>query len=334
MTEPLLQVRDLCVSFDSAQGPLRAVDGLSFELDAGEVLGVVGESGSGKSVSMLALLGLVGSRNVRVSGSVKLRGREVLGLPENELRRLRGGDIAMVFQDPMTALTPVYTVGTQIVEQLRIHTDLGRAAAQARAIELLADVGMPSPAAQFDRYPHQLSGGLRQRAVIAMALSCHPAVLIADEPTTALDVTVQAQILALLDRLRRDTGTAVVLITHDMGVVAELADRVQVMYAGRVVEAAPAQALFDAPRHPYTWGLMASIPPLDGPRPSRLPSIPGAPPSLAALGAGCAFAPRCAQADARCAMRPALAGDDGHLSACVLTAAERAAAHIGVADPT
>jgi peptide/nickel transport system ATP-binding protein len=330
VTPPLLEVRDLRVSFRTQQGLLRAVDGVSFELSAGEVLGVVGESGSGKSVSLLAVLGLLGeaagSPNAVVEGSVKFKGRELIGLPAEQLRHLRGGDIAMVFQDPMTALTPVHTIGAQIVEQLRAHTDLGRRAARDRAVELLAAVGLPQPAALYERYPHQLSGGMRQRAVIAMALSCNPAVLIADEPTTALDVTVQAQILALIHRLREDFGSAVVLITHDMGVVAELADRVMVMYAGRVVERGLASDLFERAWHPYTWGLLGSIPSLSGPRPRRLPSIVGMPPSLTALPPGCAFAPRCAVADARCERRPELAGAAGHLAACVITAAERAAA--------
>ena len=324
--QPLLQVRDLRVSFRTARGTVRAVDGVSFDLQPGEVLGVVGESGSGKSVSLMSMLGLIDTRNASVEGSVKLNGRELIGLPPQEMQHVRGKEIAMVFQDPMTALTPVYSIGTQIVEQLRVHLkDLSRAAAKARAIELLADVGMPTPAAQFERFPHQLSGGMRQRAVIAMALSCKPSVLVADEPTTALDVTVQAQILALIDRLRRETGTAVVLITHDMGVVAELADRVQVMYAGRVVERASAQDLFSDAWHPYTWGLMGSIPPLEGARPRRLPSIPGAPPSLANLPAGCAFAPRCAARDARCDTRPALPAG-AHAAACVLLPAQRDAA--------
>ena len=330
---PLLQVRDLRVTFAGAKGPLRAVDGVSFDLAAGEVLGVVGESGSGKSVTLLSVLGLLGNTSVKVEGSVRLRGRELLGLPPRELQRVRGGDIAMVFQDPMTALTPVYSIGWQIVEQLRAHTALSRAAAKTRAIELLAAVGLPNPAAQFGRYPHQLSGGMRQRAFIAMALSCQPAVLVADEPTTALDVSVQAQILELIHRLRSDFGSAVVLITHDMGVVAGLADRVMVMYAGRVVEQGSARQLFEAAQHPYTWGLLGSIPPLDGPRPRRLPSITGTPPALDALPAGCAFAPRCAAADARCQTRPPLrpalqaSGTEAdHAAACVLVDGERPAA--------
>ena len=333
---PLLQVRDLRVSFHTAQGLVHAVDGVSFDLAAGEVLGIVGESGSGKSVSLLSILGLVDSRNASVEGSVRLRGRELIGLPEREMRHVRGGDIAMIFQDPMTALTPVYSIGAQIVEQLQVHIDgLGRRAAKARAIELLAEVGMPSPAAQYERFPHQLSGGMRQRAVIAMALSCKPAVLIADEPTTALDVTVQAQILALIDRLRRETGTAILLVTHDMGVVAEMADRALVMYAGRVIERASVMELFDDAWHPYTWGLMGSIPPMAGARPARLPSIPGTPPSLASLPSGCAFSPRCAAADARCDRRPALPAGD-HAAACVITPAQRPTAralcHVQVID--
>jgi peptide/nickel transport system ATP-binding protein len=329
MTEPaLLAVRDLRVSFDTPRGPLQAVDGVSFDLAAGEVLGVVGESGSGKSVTLLSVLGLLGQPRggARVTGSVKLNGRELVGLPPRELQRIRGREIAMVFQDPMTALTPVFSIGAQIVEQLRTHTDLSRAAAKARAIELLAAVGLPSPGAQFERYPHQLSGGMRQRAVIAMALSCNPAVLIADEPTTALDVTVQAQILELIHRLRSDFRSAVVLITHDMGVVAGLADRVLVMYAGRVVERGLARALFEDAQHPYTWGLLGSIPPLAGPRLRRLPSIAGMPPAPDALPPGCAFAPRCAVADERCGTRPALPAEGDHAAACVLADVERAAA--------
>jgi peptide/nickel transport system ATP-binding protein len=301
----------------------------------------VGESGSGKSVSMMSLLGLVSGPHVEVEGSVRLRGRELIGLAPGELAAVRGRDIAFVFQDPMTALTPVYSIGWQIVEQLRVHTDLGAAAAKTRAIELLAAVGMPGPVQQFDRFPHQLSGGLRQRAVIAMALSCNPSVLIADEPTTALDVTVQAQILDLIHRLREELGSAVVLITHDMGVVAELADRVMVMYAGRVVESGALRALFEAPAHPYTWGLLGSIPPIRGPRPVRLPSIAGMPPSLTRLPAGCAFAPRCAHRDARCDQRPALlplaastAGEPhDHLAACVLTELQRGQARPAAAAP-
>ena len=323
---PLLSVRDLRVSFRTAQGVVQAVDGMSFDLQAGEILGLVGESGSGKSVSMLSILGLIDNPNARVEGSVRYKGQELIGMPAHALTAVRGKEIAFVFQDPMTALTPVYSIGWQIVEQLQTHTGLRKAAAKVRAIELLTAVGMPAPATQFDRFPHQLSGGMRQRAVIAMALSCNPAILVADEPTTALDVTVQAQILALIHRLRAEFGSAVVLITHDMGVVAETADRVMVMYAGRVVERGTTAELFDDAHHPYTWGLLGSIPPLSGPRPRRLPAIPGMPPSLAQLPAGCAFAPRCACSDARCAQKPALAGDGNHHAACVITQPERSAA--------
>jgi len=326
LATPLLQVRDLRVTFQGAEGPLRAVDGVSFDLAAGEILGIVGESGAGKSVTLLSVLGLLGHTGAVVEGSVRFKRRELVGLPPRELQRLRGGDIAMVFQDPMTALTPVYSIGWQIVEQLRAHSGLSKAASKARAIELLAAVGLPNPAVQFERFPHQISGGMRQRAVIAMALSCSPAVLVADEPTSALDVTVQAQILELIHRLRSDFGSAVVLITHDMGVVAGLADRVMVMYAGRVMERGSARALFEAAMHPYTWGLLGSIPPLSGPRPRRLPSIVGMPPAPDAMPSGCAFAPRCAAADARCATRPALPAQGLHAAACVLAPDERAAA--------
>ena len=323
---PLLSVRDLRVSFRTAHGVVLAVDGLSFDLHAGEILGLVGESGSGKSVSMLSMLGLIDNPNALVQGSVRYRGQELIGLPARALTAVRGKEIAFVFQDPMTALTPVYSIGWQIVEQLQAHTDLSKVGAKVRAIELLEAVGMPAPTMQFDRFPHQLSGGMRQRAVIAMALSCNPAILVADEPTTALDVTVQAQILALIHKLRVDFGSAVVLITHDMGVVAETADRVMVMYAGRVVEGGTTSELFEDAHHPYTWGLLGSIPPLSGTRPRRLPAIPGMPPSLAQLPAGCAFAPRCACSDTRCGQKPVLAGDNGHLAACVITPPERTAA--------
>jgi oligopeptide transport system ATP-binding protein len=298
-SEPLLQVQDLRVTFATERGPLVAVDGVSFTLAASEVLGVVGESGSGKSVTLMSVLGLLGGA-AKVEGSVRFRGRELVGLPPAALRALRGGQIAMVFQDPMTALTPVYTVGAQIVEQLRVHEPLSRAAAKARAVELLAAVGLPSPAAQFERFPHQLSGGMRQRAVIAMALSCNPSVLIADEPTTALDVTVQAQILALLRDLQRDFGTAIILITHDLGVVAGICDRVMVMYGGRVMEYAASGDIFYRPSHPYTIGLLGALPRLDSDS-DLLVSIPGNPPNMNALPRGCPFSPRCSYATERCA---------------------------------
>ena len=323
---PLLEVEHLCVSFRTEKGLLRAVDDVSFKVEPREILGVVGESGSGKTISLLAVMGLINDPNAVVSGSIRYKGRELVGLSRRAMRHVRGEEIAMIFQDPMTALTPVYSVGWQIAEQIREHTTLGAKAARLRAIELLREVGIPNPDRAVDRYPHQLSGGMRQRAVIAMALSCNPSLLIADEPTTALDVTVQAQVLDLVRRLRRDHGSAVVLVTHDMGVVAEIADRVQVMYAGRVVEGGTKDALFTAPHHPYTWGLLDSIPPLDGPRPRRLASIPGAPPSLTDLPQGCAFAPRCACRFEPCAERPPLFEENGHAAACFIPPERRSRA--------
>ncbi|GGE23153.1 ABC transporter ATP-binding protein [Aureimonas endophytica] len=316
--EPLLAVRDLAVSFRTERGLVRAVDGVSFELEAGRVLGLVGESGSGKTQTLLAMLGLITDPNAVLSGSIRFEGEELVGLSPQRLRRIRGRRAAMIFQDPMTALTPVHTVGAQIVEQIRAHTDLSRKAARERAVALLAEVGIPDPARVAERYPHQLSGGMRQRVVIAMAVSCEPALLVADEPTTALDVTVQAQILALIDRLRRDHGTAVVFVTHDLGVVSEIADDVCVMYAGRIVESGPVADLFAAPRHPYTHGLFNSIPPLRGPRPDRLTGIPGLPPNLLSPPEGCAFRPRCAHAFAPCTARPPLVAEGAGRTACFL----------------
>lgn len=289
----MLSVRDLRVSFRTEDGLVRAIDGVSFDLDEGEILGVVGESGSGKTVSLLAVMGLITDPNATIEGSIRYKGRELVGLPARELRRLRGREIAMIFQDPMTALTPVYTIGWQIAEQIRAHEAISKAKALERVEALLAEVNFPNPREAMSRYPHQLSGGMRQRAVIAMALSCNPALLVADEPTTALDVTVQAGILDLVRKLRATHNSAVVFITHDMGVVSELADRVMVMYAGRVVERGNRAALFSDPRHPYTRALLGSIPPLTGEKPHRLPAIPGSPPSLLRLPQGCAFGPRC-----------------------------------------
>ena len=325
----MLQVRNLKVSFRTEHGPVRAVDDVSFDVNEREILGVVGESGSGKTISLLSVMGLINDPNAVIEGSIVYKGRELLGLPQRELRHVRGKEIAMIFQDPMTSLTPVYTIGWQIAEQVLTHNAVSKQAARARAVELLAAVGIPNPETSVDRYPHQLSGGMRQRAVIAMALSCNPSLLIADEPTTALDVTVQAQILELVQKLRRDFGSAVVLITHDMGVVAEVADRVQVMYAGRIVERGAKRELFKSPRHPYTWGLLDSIPPLDGPRPHRLKSIAGMPPSLLALPKGCAFGPRCRYRFDKCGEQPRLTGSDGHDSACFLSPEARAAAWAG-----
>ena len=318
----ILSVRDLRVSFRTERGLLRVLDGVSFDVNEGEVLGIVGESGSGKTMTVLAVMGLITDPNAVIEGSIRYRGRELVGLPAREMRQLRGREIAMIFQDPMTALTPVYTIGWQIAEQILTHQKVTKAQAWARAVELLEEVGIPRPEEAVHRYPHQLSGGMRQRAVIAMALTCNPALLVADEPTTALDVTVQAQILDLLRRLQEKHGSAIIFITHDLGVMAELADRIMVMYAGRVVERAGRDALFANPRHPYTIALLDSIPPLEGPRPHRLQSIAGAPPSLLALPPGCAFAPRCPSRMPACdlAKPPLPAG--AHAAACILPSAQ------------
>jgi peptide/nickel transport system ATP-binding protein len=329
MTEPLLQVRGLKVSFRTEQGLVQAVDGLDFDLEPGEVLGVVGESGSGKSVSMLSLLGLIDDPNVVIEGEALFRGKDLLSMRERQLQDLRGRDVAMIFQDPMTSLNPVYKVGWQIAEQIRAHETVTKAAAAKRAVELLQSVGIPEAGRRVEDYPHQFSGGMRQRVMIAMGLSCNPTLLIADEPTTALDVTIQAQILELLDRLRQERGAAVILITHDIGVVAGLADRVMVMYAGRAVERASTLDLFDRPQHPYTWGLMGSVPRLDQEKPRRLPAIPGQPPSLIAMPPGCSFAPRCPHRFDLCDVeRPVLKGrvSPDHLDACLLPAQQREAA--------
>jgi peptide/nickel transport system ATP-binding protein len=302
----MLTVRDLIVTFRTEQGLVRAVDGISFDVAEGELLGVVGESGSGKTVSLLAVMGLINDPNATITGSIVFRGRELVGLSPSEMRKLRGKEIAMIFQDPMTALTPVYTVGWQIAEQVLAHEKIGKEAAWKRAVNLLAEVNIPNPSEAAHRYPHQLSGGMRQRVVIAMALSCNPALLVADEPTTALDVTVQAQILDLVARLQREHGSSIVFITHDMGVMAEIAQRMIVMYAGRVVERGEKRDVFRNPRHPYTRALLDSIPPLTGERPKRLRAIPGSPPSLLNRLPGCAFAPRCPDRFEKCAADPPL----------------------------
>ena len=305
----MLRVRDLTVSFRTEQGVVRAVDGVSFDVAEGELLGVVGESGSGKTVSLLAVMGLITDPNATITGSISYRGRELLDLSAKEMRKLRGKEVAMIFQDPMTALTPVYTVGWQIAEQIRAHEKVSQAAALLRAVDLLAEVNIPNPREAVNRYPHQLSGGMRQRVVIAMALSCNPALLVADEPTTALDVTVQAQILDLVRKLQKNHGSAIVFITHDMGVMAEIADRMMVMYAGRVVERGSKEDLFLSPRHPYTKALLDSIPPLSGEKPRRLKAIPGSPPNLVNRPPGCAFAPRCRQRFEKCDAEPMLIGE-------------------------
>lgn len=326
MTEPLLDVSGLSVTFATEAGAMTAVQDVSFTVQAGEIVSVVGESGSGKTLSLLSVMGLHDPRNTTVGGTVTFRGQSLLGLKERQIRRLRGRDIAFISQDPMTALTPVISIGAQIVEQIRAHERIGARAAWDRAVALLTEVGIFAPDDTARRFPHQLSGGMRQRAVIAMALSCNPSLLIADEPTTALDTTVQAQVLDLLRKLRHDHGSAIVLITHDMGVVAEMADRVVVMYAGRVVESGTASEVFNASMHPYTWGLLGSIPPLTGQRPARLPSIPGAPPMMGQVPKGCAFAPRCPARMAICGTEPPVRRDSNHTALCHLTADQRAAA--------
>nr|WP_246495164.1 ABC transporter ATP-binding protein [Ameyamaea chiangmaiensis] len=298
---------------------LPILENVSFSVGQGEILGIVGESGSGKSLTALTIMGLIDIPGARVTGSVRFRGRELVGLSQRAFRPLRGREIAMIFQDPMTAFTPVYTIGWQIDEQIRAHSRVSRAEARARTVRLLGDMGVPDPERAAGRYPHQLSGGLRQRAMIAMALSCNPSLLIADEPTTALDVTVQAQILELLRSLRRDYGSSVLLITHDMGVVAQTCDSTLVLYAGNLAERGPTEALFARPGHPYTAALLDSIPPLHGVRPSRLPSIGGAPPSPASRPPGCPFAPRCVHDHPACHdSRPPVVREGRQDVACVL----------------
>jgi peptide/nickel transport system ATP-binding protein len=319
---PLLQVRDLQVRFHRRGGPTtRAVDGVSFDVAPGQVVGLVGESGCGKSVTSLAVMGLLPKRGVEVDGQVLFDGRDLLTLPSQELRALRGRDIAMVFQDPMTSLNPVVPIGLQVTEVLRRHTTMDGDAARAEAEQLLQRVGIPDPRRRLKEYPHQLSGGMRQRALIAMALACKPRLLIADEPTTALDVTIQAQVLELLKQLVRESGTAMIMITHDLGVVAGLCDEVNVMYSGRVVERAGRRELFGHPRHQYTGGLLRSIPRLDAVRGGQLTPIPGSASDTLAWSRGCAFAPRCPARGEDCLVPDIpLALDDRrpeHLHRCV-----------------
>jgi peptide/nickel transport system ATP-binding protein len=294
MPEPLLSVRDLTVHFETEDGVVKAVDGVSYDVHRGRALGIVGESGSGKSVSSLTVMGLTRQKNARISGEVIFEGRDLLRASDAELRSVRGNDIAMIFQDPLSSLHPYYKIGWQLIEAIRVHNpDTSKQAARQRAIELLDLVDIPEPQERVDAYPHEFSGGMRQRAMIAMALANDPKLLIADEPTTALDVTVQAQILGLIRRLQDELDTAVVMISHDLGVIAETAQEVAVMYAGRIVEYAPTTTVFNAPEHPYTWGLIGSIPRLDTPRDAPLVPIPGRPPSLINLPGGCSFHPRC-----------------------------------------
>jgi peptide/nickel transport system ATP-binding protein len=314
----LLEVSDLRTHFTTEDGEFAAVNGVSFAVSAGRTLAIVGESGCGKSVTALSIMGLVPNPPGRIrGGSIRFEGRELVGAPARDMQDLRGNGMAMIFQEPMTSLNPVFTIGEQIMEGLLRHRNISRAEAQTRAIAMLQKVLMPAPELRFHEHPHKLSGGMRQRAMIAMALACEPRLLIADEPTTALDVTIQAQILELMRSLQEETGTAIILITHDLGVVAEVADEVVVMYAGRVVERAPVQQLFDAPQHPYTIGLLGSIPRLDVAQ-TRLASINGQVPGQLQKMQGCDFAPRCPFADAHChSAAPSLQKvGEQHESAC------------------
>jgi peptide/nickel transport system ATP-binding protein len=322
--EPLLRVEDLRVEFVTEDGVVHAVDGITYQVFPGRTLGIVGESGSGKTVASLTTLGLTRRMGARISGRILFEGRDLTLLSEPELRQIRGNEIAMIFQDPLSSLHPLYRVGYQLIEAVRAHRDVSKASARQRAIELLGLVGIPDPERRVDGYPHEFSGGMRQRAMIAMALANEPKLLIADEPTTALDVTVQAQILALLERLQRELGMAIVIITHDLGVVAETADDIAVMYAGRIVETAATKLLFSGPEHPYTWGLLRSIPTLTGPRDEQLVPIPGSPPSVIRRPSGCHFHPRCyyAQPD-HSRIDPKLEpvpGEPTHFVACLLEA--------------
>ena len=323
-----LDVRDLSVHFPTDDGLVKSVDGLSFGVDRGKTLGIVGESGSGKSVTSMSVMGLHKKGSAKISGEILLDGQNLITSSREEVRRMRGKRMAMIFQDPLSAMHPYYTVGNQIIEAYRIHNDVSAKQARAHAIEMLDRVGIPEPDRRVDAYPHQYSGGMRQRAMIAMALSCDPDLLIADEPTTALDVTVQAQILDLIRDLQKEFNSAVIIITHDLGVVAELADDILVMYAGRAVEYGTAEHIFNDPEHPYTWGLLGSMPRLDRERSQRLLPIKGTPPSLINVPAGCAFHPRCqfekntdglAQRE-----RPELAhAGQGHFVACHMAEAQR-----------
>ncbi|MET7619699.1 ABC transporter ATP-binding protein [Streptomyces sp. NPDC005408] len=324
--EAFLSVRDLRVRFSTEDGIVNAVDGLSFDVERGKTLGIVGESGSGKSVTNLTVLGLHSPKTTTVDGEIRLDGQELTDAPERELEKLRGNKVAMIFQDPLTALSPYYTVGRQIAEPFMKHTGASKKEAKARAIEMLDKVGIPQPAMRFNDYPHQFSGGMRQRAMIAMALICNPDLLIADEPTTALDVTVQAQILDLLKDLQQEFGSAIIFITHDLGVIANMADDLLVMYAGRAVERGTVREVLTAPQHPYTWGLLSSMPRLGGDIDEALMPIPGSPPSLLNPPSGCPFHPRCTftdkVSDSRCSgERPQLA--EGRSAACHLTADQK-----------
>jgi peptide/nickel transport system ATP-binding protein len=327
-TSAFLDVRNLQVSFPTDDGLVKSVDGLTFHLDRGRTLGIVGESGSGKSVTSLSIMGLHKQGTARISGEILLDGENLVGASPERVRALRGQKMSMIFQDPLSSMHPYYTVGNQIMEAYRIHHDVSKQVARKHAVDLLDRVGIPQPSSRVDDYPHQFSGGMRQRAMIAMALSCDPELLIADEPTTALDVTVQAQILDLIRDLQAEFGSAVIIITHDLGVVAELADDILVMYAGSCVEYGSAQAIFRTPQHPYTWGLLGSMPRLDRDRLERLNPIKGTPPSLINVPEGCPFHPRCAYAQLNDGLsetqRPQLRDvGGGHKIACHLSAENR-----------
>ncbi|MCC7425988.1 MAG: ABC transporter ATP-binding protein [Alphaproteobacteria bacterium] len=316
--EPLLAVEGLHVAFHGPDGAVEVLNGVDFALARGEVLCLLGESGSGKSVTLRTILRLHNPKRTRVSGAVRFAGQDVLGLGERAMSQLRGGDIALIFQEPATAFDPVYSVGRQIVETIRRHKSVSEAAAWARAVELFQRVQIPSPERRLRAYPHELSGGMRQRAMIALALSCNPSLLLADEPTTALDATVQIQILLLLRRLQQEYGLSVIFVSHDIGVATEIADRIAVMYAGRIVEMGPVREVIRAPLHPYTQGLLGSTV-RKGMRARRLNAIPGAPPNLAALPPGCSFAPRCPHAEPRCtaAVPEPIAPAPGQLVRCI-----------------
>jgi peptide/nickel transport system ATP-binding protein len=325
--EPLLQVRDLEVSFNTEEGLVQAVDGVSFDVAPGEILAVVGESGSGKSVTAMTLMGLTRSPNARFSGTATYKGTELVSASDDQLRQIRGAEIAMIFQDPMTSLNPVMKIGDQIIEQIQAHESVPEADALERSIELLDRVGIPRARDRIGSYPFEFSGGMRQRVMIALSLSSDPSLLIADEPTTALDVTIQAQILDRIRRLREETGAAVILVTHDLGVVADIADRIAVMYAGRIVEEGTLDDIFYDPQHPYTWGLLGSIPRLDKLQPGKLPAIAGLPPSLADRPDGCHFRPRCPHEFDKCPETPPLearTGDNSeHRDRCWLSVEEK-----------
>ena len=325
MAEPLLEVKDLRVHFPTDDGVVKAVDGISFTVQPGETLGIVGESGSGKSVSFLTIMGLVTSKQAEITGEVLYRGQDMLVMPEDELWAIRGASMSMIFQDPMTSLHPFYKVGDQISEAIRAHQAVSKQEGLEQAVEMLRRVGIPRPEERAKQFPHEFSGGMRQRAMIAMALSLNPDLLVADEPTTALDVTVQAQILDLIDRLKEEFNAAVALITHDLGVVAEHCDNIQVMYAGKIVEAGDRNDIYYTSHHPYTWGLLRSIPRLDAPVDERLVPIKGLPPSLIYVPPGCAFHPRCPYVMDVCKtdVPPLIPTDGHHASACHLPLADK-----------